>query len=118
MGTGNVFSYNLYYATGATSANCVFRVFTSGAFKTYQGLTAWRNSGKGGAELGTIVANPKFAGSAPNYGATRTLFKLATGSPAINKGSPTFGVGSAERDMFNLIRLVGGRIDMGASEAQ
>ena len=118
MGTGNVFSYNLYYATGATVANCTFRVFTAGAFRTYQGLTAWKNSGKGGAELGSVVANPKFVGSAPNYGAARTLFKLAAGSPAINKGSPTFGVGSSERDLFDLKRLVGGRIDIGASESQ
>lgn len=118
MGTGNVFSYNLYYATGATVANCTFRVFTAGAFRTYQGLTAWKNSGKGGAELGSVVANPKFVGSAPNYGSARTLFKLAAGSPAINKGSPTFGVGSSERDLFDLKRLVGGRIDIGASESQ
>lgn len=118
IGAGNIFSYNLYYASGATTANCVFRVFTAGSFKNYVGLTAWRNSGKGGVELGTLVANPKFAGSAPNYGAARTLFKLASGSPAIDKGSPTFGVGSSELDVFGLKRLVGGRIDIGAGEAQ
>lgn len=118
IGAGNIFSYNLYYASGATTANCVFRVFTAGGFKNYVGLTAWRNSGKGGAEVGSLVANPKFASLAPNYGSARPLFKLASGSPAINKGSPTFGIGSSERDLFDLKRLVGGRIDIGASEAQ
>ena len=114
--TDNLFAYNLYYATGGTSANLSFEVFSNGSFRSYTGVSAWQKSGLSGSDTGSGVANPKFAISAPTTSAKIADFKLLTGSPAINTASPSTTPVAGELDLSGGARLSGGRMDRGAEE--
>ena len=109
--TGNVFSYNLYYAPSGSAP--VFSVSGSKSLSTWQAATSLS-----GGDAGSSIGDPKFVVSHPTAAEPKTAWQLATGSPAINTGepSPAYQPADAEDDFFGDSRLRGGRVDRGADE--
>lgn len=115
FGTTNVFSYNLYYANGASPD---FEAYHSGSNETYGSLAAWQASGLCAGDTGSSVGDPKFVEGLPNVSAPVTAYGLSAQSPAVNTGEPSPGYqpGSGERDLSGDSRVRGGRVDRGAEE--
>jgi hypothetical protein len=112
----NVFSYNLYFANGATATNLTFQAFTGGKQKSFAGVSAWQNSGVSGKDVGSSLVNPKFATALPASSATVAAFKLQATSPAINSGNPTAALTVSDLDVSGETRLNAGRVDRGSEE--
>lgn len=116
FGTSNVFAYNLYYATGGSSTDVAFEIYSAGDFRSYSSVSAWQNSGKVGGDAGSSFSNPKFVTSTPGTSATIAQFKLQSTSPAVNSGLPSYAPSLSELDVSGETRLNGGRIDRGSEE--
>jgi hypothetical protein len=63
-----------------------------------------------GPEAHPVLADPLFT----NPTGTPPDWSLKTGSPAINTGDPSFVAGAGETDFAGNLRVVGGRVDIGA----
>lgn len=116
FGTGNVFSYNLYFAVGGSATNLAFDVFSGGKFRAFSSLAAWQASGLVGGDVGSTYGNPQFSVAAPNLAATIEDFRPALGSPLIDTGSPVTIPAPGELDLAGTSRLGGARVDRGAIE--
>lgn len=118
FGSGNVFSHNLYYVVGGTAASMNFEMFTGGAQRHYDGMSAWIATNKVGGDVGSTYGNPRFAGGEPEVTATTSHFCIARGSPAINTGAPSasFALSASQRDIFGGVRVKSARADRGADE--
>ncbi len=71
------------------------------------------SGGGSGPDAHKVTADPKFVN------ATAGDFRLAPGSPAIDAGNPAFTTADVgATDVAGAARIVGGRVDIGANEAQ
>jgi hypothetical protein len=109
--TGNVFSYNLYYAPSGSAPT--FDVSGSKSLSSWQAATSLS-----GGDTGSSIGDPKFMVSLPSAAEPKTAWQLSSGSPAINTGapSPAYQPGDAEDDFFGDSRVRDGRVDRGADE--
>ena len=64
----------------------------------------------GKQDQSSIFANPKFAN------AIGEIFRLLGGSPARNAGNPAFVPAAGETDYYGVSRVLGGGVDLGATE--
>ena len=96
--------YNLYYhsTAGAIGAKVDWNGIIYTGFQDYQTTT--------GQDVNSIFGNPLFTNAPTN-------FLLNTGSPAYNAGDPAFQHASAETDIYGENRVLLGRVDIGAVEA-
>ena len=106
---------------GNTAADIYGTVTTDGGYNLIGTGGSSGTGGQGGLTNGTNhdqvgVTDAKLGALANNGGPTQT-FALLTGSPAINAGDPGFGTLPAT-DQRGLTRVYGGRLDIGAYEAQ
>ncbi len=100
----NQSDYNAFHLdAGAASAKFVWRdVSRTGFTKHVSGS---------GQDSHSQFASPRFVN------AVSRDFKLAAGSPAIDRGNPGFAAGSGETDFAGAPRVQGGRVDVGAFES-
>lgn len=97
--------YNLYYCTGGIS-NIEFLYNNIG----YMGFASWQSAT--GKDANSIFGNPNFASiSLPNPD-----LHIASSSPAIDAGDPSFVAGAGEVDMDTQARIYNSRVDIGADE--
>jgi hypothetical protein len=100
----NTSDWNVFYLeAGAGSARFAWR----GTERT--GLAS-HVSGSG-QDKNSLFASPRFAN------AVGRDFKLAPGSPAIDRGDPAYAAAAEETDFAGAPRIAGGRIDVGAYES-
>ncbi len=116
FGTGNVFSYNQYFAVGGSATNVAFDVFTGGKFRAFSSLAAWQASGLVGGDVGSSFGNPQFVVAVPSATAVIEDFRLSAISPAVDAGAPTTMPATGELDLLGASRWNGARVDRGAVE--
>jgi hypothetical protein len=112
--TGNVFSYNLYYAPSGSAPT-----FDINGVTSPKNLAQWQAATSlSGGDTGSTVGEPQFALSHPNQASPITAWQLSASSPAINTGQPSPGYqpSDGEDDISGDSRLRGGRVDRGADE--
>jgi hypothetical protein len=101
--SNNIVNWNLYFAPGGTNnSEWQWKNVTRTGFSTYK--TATSN------DSNSIFADPRFIDAAA------ANFHLATSSPALNAGDPTFVPASGETDIDDQPRVAGPRVDIGADE--
>lgn len=99
----NRFNYNLYYSSADASSVKFYWNNTS-----YNGFTAYTNAA---GDKTSLYANPLCV--APVSG----NFRLQDGSPAIDRGNPSYLPTPDVLDLDGAPRVFGGRVDIGAYES-
>ena len=101
----NTLDYNLWYTeSGAGSAQFTWQSTWYGNFSDFQ-------SGSG-QDANSVFNDPLFDDAA------NADFHVSQTSPAVNAGDPTFVADADETDLDGDIRIIDGRVDIGADEVQ
>ncbi|MDW8394556.1 MAG: choice-of-anchor Q domain-containing protein [Chitinophagales bacterium] len=99
--TGNQFNYNCYYTTSGSPKFIHNNIY-------YSSFSAYQNGS--GQDAQGMFAHPALANP------SAFDFHLLAASPCIDAGDPSFVPSAGEKDFYGNNRVIGSRVDIGASE--